>query len=90
MASNRDTNKRLKAIGLPIELCVKYERLCGIETGKKPSFVDRIHVSDAMISALEAAVRNIKLTADDYAIIEKEVRKNEQNRRGGASSEADA
>lgn len=90
MASNRDTNKRLKAIGLPIELCLKYERLCGIPAGKRPTFVDKIHVSDAMISALEAAVRNVKLTADDYAIIEKEVRRNEQKRRGGASGEADA
>ena len=79
---NRDTNKRLKAIGLPIELCVKFERLCGIPAGRKPTYVEKIHVSEAMISALEAGVRNVQLTSEDYEQIAKEVKKNEQRRRG--------
>ena len=80
MAGNRDTNKRLKAIGIPIELCVKYERLCGIQAGKKLSFADKFHVSEAMISALEAGVRHIQLTSRDYQLIADEVKRNEQAR----------
>ena len=82
MAGNRDTNKRLKAIGIPIELCVKYERLCGIQAGKKLSFADKFHVSEAMISALEAGVRNVQLSSEDYQIIAEEVKKNEESRCG--------
>jgi hypothetical protein len=80
MAGNRDTNKRLKAIGLPIELCVKYERLCGIKPGQRMSFTDRFRVSEAMISALEAGVRNVPLSAEDYTLIAEEVRRNENSR----------
>ena len=78
--SNRDTNKRLKAIGLPIELCVKFERLCGIPAGRKPTYVEKIHVSEAMISAMEAAVRNVQLTSADYELIAAEVKRNESRR----------
>lgn len=86
--NNRDTNKRLKAIGLPIELCVKFERLCGIPAGRRPTYVEKIHVSEAMISALESAVRNVQLTSEDYELIAREVKKNEQSRRGkGASND---
>ena len=79
---NRDTNKRLKAIGLPIELCVKFERLCGIPAGRKPTYVEKIHVSEAMISALEAGVRNVQLSSEDYELIANEVKQNEQRRKG--------
>lgn len=88
MAENRDTNKRLKAIGLPIELCVKFERMCNIPAGQKPTFVQKILVSEAMISALEAAVRNVQLTSEDYELIAKEVKRNEQ-RRGKATKKDD-
>ena len=87
MADNRDTNKRLKGIGLPIELCMKYERLCGIPAGRKPTYVEKIHVSEAMISALEAGVRNVQLSSEDYELIAKEVKKNEQSRKSGAPDE---
>ena len=80
MAGNRDTNKRLKAIGIPIELCVKYERMCGIKPGQRMSFTDRFHVSEAMISALEAGARNYQLTSEDYRLIAEEVRQNEAAR----------
>ena len=80
MAGNRDTNKRLKAIGIPIELCVKYERLCGIQAGKKLSLADTFHVSEAMISALEAGVRNVQLSSEDYQLIAAEVKRNEAER----------
>ena len=88
MADNRDTNKRLQAIGLPIELCVKFERLCGIPAGRKPTYVEKIHVSEEMISAMEAYVRNVQLTSEDYELIAKEVKRNEQSRkRTGAADE---
>lgn len=80
MAASRDTNKRLKAIGLPIELCVKYERMCGITPSSRVSYMDKIHVSEAMISALEAGVRNVQLSSDDYQLIAAEVRRNEEER----------
>lgn len=81
MAGNRDTNKRLKAIGIPIELCVKYERMCGIPPGKKLSFTEKFRVSEAMISALEAGARNIMLTSEDYQLIAQEVKRNEASRK---------
>ena len=80
MANNRDTNKRLKAIGIPIELCIKYERLCGIKPGQRMSFADKFHVSEAMISALDAGVRNVELTSEDYMLIAAEVKRNEESR----------
>lgn len=80
MAKNRDTNKRLKGIGIPIEICVKYERMAGLAPGQKPTFVEKIHVSELMISALEAYARDVRLTAVDYELIAEEVRQNEEDR----------
>lgn len=80
MAGNRDTNKRLKAIGIPIEICVKYERFCGIQPGHKLSFTEKFRVSEAMISALEAGVHNVQLSSEDYQLIAEEVRRNEESR----------
>ena len=31
MANMRDKNKRLKGFGIPVEVCVKYERLAGVK-----------------------------------------------------------
>ena len=84
---NRDSTKRLKGIGLPIELCVKYERMCGIPPGRKPSFTEKFRVSEAMISALEAGARNVQLTSEDYELIAKEVKRNENSRKGKADVE---
>lgn len=80
MKRTRNTNKRLKAIGIPIPLCVKFERLCGVKPGQELSYMDKLHVSEAMISAMEAAVRKIQLTAEDYELIAKEMKHNESNR----------
>ena len=82
MATQRETTKRLKAIGLPIELCVKYERALNVKPGETPTYVQKIFISEAMISALEAGVRNIQLTPEDYELIAKEVRENETKRNG--------
>jgi hypothetical protein len=76
----RDINKRLRAMGLPITLCVKYERLCGVKPGKKPTFVEKIRISEAMISAMEVGVRNVVLTSTDYQLIAAEVHRNEKIR----------
>lgn len=75
----REPSKRLKAFGVPIELCVKFERLVGVKTGETPTFVQKIHVSDAMIAAMNAWVQNIELSAEDYELIAKEVKENESN-----------
>lgn len=30
--NKRDKNKRLKGFGIPVELCVRYERMAGVKT----------------------------------------------------------
>lgn len=86
MKRTRDTNKRLKALGMPIELCIKFERLIGLKPGEKPNYVERIKISDAMITAMEAAVRNVRLTEDDYRLIADEVGRNRADRSGGTTT----
>lgn len=77
MANVRDKNKRLKGFGIPIETCVKYERLAGVETGKEPTKAQSMKVTDLMVKVLSAGVAHVALTAADYDIISKEVAKNE-------------
>ena len=88
MNPTRDLNKRLKSIGMPIELSLKYERKIGLKPGEKPNYVQRILISDAMLNAMAAGVRDIQLTSEDYEIIAREVRANEQARTRGKNKEA--
>lgn len=77
----RDANKRMKGMGIPIPLCMKFERKIGLAPGQHPDYVQRIKISDLMISAMEAAVRDIHLSSEDYKLIQEEVAKNEQARK---------
>lgn len=72
----------MKGLGIPISLCLKYERKIGLKPGDKPDYVQRIKISDLMISAMAAAVRDVTLTAEDHKLIAEEVRKNELARQG--------
>ena len=82
MARNRDVTKRLKGIGIPIEVCVKYERMCGIPAGSRGSFAQRMRVSDAMIAALERGAEGVELSGEDWRLIRAEIKANGLARRG--------
>ncbi|MBR0196893.1 MAG: hypothetical protein IJQ34_02055 [Kiritimatiellae bacterium] len=78
--NQRDNNKRLKGFGIPIEICVKYERMAGVEIGEKPNFRQRSEITRLMLTALTMYVAGVVLTAEDYELIAKEVKENEQRR----------
>lgn len=74
MANMRKTNKRQCNLNMPLELYYKCDKFRE-RIGKK-------HVGEAAVILLEDAARDIELSADDYKAIEKEIRKNEQKRKG--------
>ena len=76
----RDTNKRLKWVGFPIELCFKMERAVGVQPGKKATYDQRCAVSRLIVGAVEKAVKHVKLTALDHKLIAREIEENEKLR----------
>lgn len=78
MASQRDANKRFKGFGIPIEVCVKYERAAGVKLGQVPTRQQAQVITNLMVTTLTMGVQHIKLTASDYEAIAKEVKSNEQ------------
>jgi hypothetical protein len=42
-----------------------------------------------MISALEAGARNVQLTSEDYELIAKEVKRNENSRKGKGKADVE-
>ncbi len=78
MANMRDKNKRLKGFGIPVEVCVKYERLAGVKVNEKPTRAQSTIVTDLMVKVLIAGVSDVKLTSEDYEQIAKEVKANEE------------
>lgn len=78
MANARNKNKRLKCFGIPIETCVKYERLAGVATGATPTKNQSEVVTRLMVNVLSAGVSNVALTSADYQQIAKEVESNER------------
>ena len=77
---NRDTSKRWRSQGLPIDLSIKLERAVGVKPGEKPNYMQKILISDMIIKALENAVADIELDSVDKAAVEKEIRSNEERR----------
>ena len=77
MANQRDKNKRLKGFGIPVEVCVKYERLAGVKANETPTKKQAKEVTDLMVKVLIAGVSHVTLTSEDYAQIAKEVQANE-------------
>ena len=73
----RDVNKRLKGFGIPIEVCVKYERRAGLKTGEVADKKTQELIASYMVQDLIAAVANVPLSSEDYALIAKEVKANE-------------
>lgn len=79
--NKRDINKRLKGFGIPIELCVKYERMAGVKPGEEPTKKQQEQITKLMVTALTLYVAHIVLTSRDYAEIAQEVKENEERRR---------
>lgn len=69
----RDSKKRLKGLGLPVDLCVKIEQLVGVMPGQKPDYIQKIKISDFIISALEKATSSVVLTPENVAAVKEEV-----------------
>ena len=80
MANQPDKNNRLKGLRIPIEVCVKFERLAGVKVHQEPTIQQAKAVSKMMVSALVLASQHVMLNAEDYKQISEEVRKNEQRR----------
>ena len=73
-------DKRQRNIRLPIEVCVKYERMAGFKRGAILSRADNELINRIMASTLADGVRHIILSAKDYADIAKEIEENEAHR----------
>ena len=78
--NKRDINKRLKGFGIPIEVCVKYERMAGVACGKRPTKKQREQVTKLMVAALTVYTSDIQLSSRDYKLIQREVEENERKR----------
>lgn len=78
--NKRDKNKRLKGFGIPVELCVRYERMAGVKTGDEPTRAQQRDITRLMVTALTVYAADVVLTAADYKLIQEEVEANERNR----------
>lgn len=72
----RDPNKRLKAIGLPIELCLKIEQAVGVKPGCHPDYIEKIRISDFIITTLKDAVKGTVLEPDNLRALANELDRN--------------
>lgn len=77
---NRDTSKRWRSQALPIELAVKLEQAVGVKPGEKPTYVQRILMSDMIVKAVERMVGDVELDPVNKAAVEEEIRSNEERR----------
>lgn len=78
--NKRDKNKRLKGFGIPVEVCVRYERMAGVKPGEVPTKQQARRITELMVAALTVYASKVVLTARDYELILKEVKDNERNR----------
>lgn len=77
MANQPDVNNRLKGLRVPIEVCVKYERLAGVKVNQEPTKQQAQAVSKMMVSALILASQHVQLNSADYDQVKREVAANE-------------
>lgn len=78
MSGRRDAKKRLKGMGIPIDVCVKYERLAGLKTGETPNKQQADKIAAMMVTSITLGVQNVELSPEDHELIAKEIRENEQ------------
>ena len=76
-----DINKRLKGFRIPIEICVKYERMAGVKAGHRPTKSEADKVSEMMVGALVLGCANYTLTPRDYIEIAREIENNAKKRK---------
>ena len=74
--TSRDPTKRYKAWGIPIELCKKLEQKIGVPPGRKPNYIEKIKVSDLIITNLEKLVADVKLAPENQKLVEEEIQQN--------------
>ena len=77
MASQRDNNKRFKGFGVPIEVCMKFEKKAGFTPGQQLTKKERDKVTNEMVKALICGVADITLTSEEYELVAQEVKRNE-------------
>ena len=77
MAGKRDASKRLKGFGIPVEVCVKYERLAGVKTNETPTKKQSEVVTDLMVKALICGVSSVVLTSEDMEQVAQYIKRNE-------------
>ena len=75
-----DINNRLKGMRIPIDLCVKYERLAGVQPGEKPTKLQAMAITKMMVAALYMGATSYTLTAEDNELIAEEKRNNANKR----------
>lgn len=80
MADSRKASKRSKCFGIPVEVCVKYERMAGVKTGEKPTKKQAEAACKMMVDAMIIGVSHIQLSAKDFELISKEIEENEAKR----------
>lgn len=80
MPGKRDSDKRLKGMGIPIEVCVKYERKAGVKTGQQPTKAQRDKIAAMMVAQITLGVTDVVLSSKDYELIQQEVKANEEAR----------
>ena len=73
-------------MGLPVELCVKLEQAVGVKPGQRPSYFQKIQISDIIIKALEDVVSDVVLDPANSEAVAEEIQANERNRRDAAKS----
>ena len=76
----RDTTKRYRSQGLPVELCVKLEQAVGVAPGQKPSFFQKQLISDIIIKAVMKEVADVELNPANKALVEQEISENRKFR----------
>lgn len=78
MSNQPDTNNRLKGLRIPIETCVRFERLAGVKVNEEPTIQQKKAVAKMMVSAMILASQHVQLNAADHEQIAREVAENER------------
>lgn len=80
MTGQRDSKKRSKGFGFPLDVCLKFERLVGIPPRGKPDYWQRMQITHEMVKALRAHVAHVNLTDEDWELIRQEIAENERKK----------
>lgn len=81
---NRDVTKRFRSMGLPVELSVKLEQAVGVRPGEKPTYVQKIQISEMIIKAVQDLVADVELDPRNKIAVEQEIHANEESRKNAA------